>query len=76
MKRERLIMDFLVKGDLVDFFFDLKNALNTLQNRILRERIAFKKQKEGVIEDYRILRERIFTLVDFEKNNKNDSDNR
>jgi len=56
-RRERLIIDFLVKIDLADFYMDLKVKLNELQ-------------KAGVIEDYRILQERILTLTDFEEENK------
>jgi len=57
MRRERLIIDFLVKEDLADFYMDLKVKLDELQ-------------KQESIEDYRILQERILTLVDFEEENK------
>jgi len=57
MRRERLIIDFLVKTDLANFYMDLKVKLDELQ-------------KQEIIEDYRILQERILTLVDFEEENK------
>lgn len=59
MRRERLIIDFLVKGDLADFYMDLKVKLNELQ-------------KQGSIEDYRVLQERILTIIDFEEEIKKD----
>ena len=57
MRRERLIIDFLVKEDLADFYMDLKVKLDELQ-------------KQGSIDDYRILQERILTIVDFEEENQ------
>jgi len=52
MRRERLIIDFIVIGDLADFYKNLKAKLDEMQ-------------RDGDIDDYRILQERIITLVDF-----------
>ena len=56
-RRERLIIDFIVKGDLADFYIALKTKLNDLQ-------------RDGYIKDYRIIQERILTIVDFEEETK------
>jgi len=57
MRRERLIIDFIVIGDLADFYINLKAKLDEMQ-------------RDGDIDDYRILQERIITLVDFSEETK------
>ena len=57
MRRERLIIDFIVIGDLADFYINLKTKLDEMQ-------------RDGDIDDYRILQERIITLVDFSEETK------
>jgi len=57
MRRERLIIDFKVNGDLADFYAQLKVKLNELQ-------------REHIVEDYRVMQERILTIIDFEEDSE------